>query len=153
MMAEKDKLETRITDCADRLSQATKMIGSLGGERARWAQRSKELAEQYACLVGDMTVASAMCTYLGPFDRRFRSEATAEWLRTLRSRGVRCSSARSFSLASVLGDPATVRRWKLHGLPSDVFSVSSAVMMARSAKPPLFIDPQTTASRWVRDCT
>ena len=47
-----------------------------GGERARWGNRSRELAEQLACLTGDVTVCSGICTYLGAFDRSFRAEAT-----------------------------------------------------------------------------
>ena len=93
--AERSQLEARLQATGDRLRTATKLIGSLGGERVRWGTRSRELAEQLSCLVGDMTLCAAMCTYLGPFDRQYRAEGTREWLGALQRRGIRCSSTRS----------------------------------------------------------
>ena len=39
---------------------------------------------------------------------------------------------------------------QLHGLPADAFSIDSGVIMTKARNPPLFIDPQTTATRWIR---
>ena len=36
------------------------------------------------------------------------------------------------------------------GLPSDSFSITSAAIMHAADRPPLFIDPQSTATRWLK---
>ena len=148
VIREKETLQTRITDCADRLARATRLIGGLSGERTRWGQRSKELSEEHACLVGDLLTCAATCTYLGPFTQTYRADATTEWLQTFRSLGHRCSP--DFSLVKVLGEDIRVGEWKVHGLPSDDFSVHSAVIMSHAARAPLFMDPQSTATRWIK---
>ena len=66
-----------------------------------------------ACLVGDVSVAAAMCTYLGPFHGRARAEMTAEWLKAFRTHGLRVS--RAFSLTSVLGDPIEIGEFERQG--------------------------------------
>ena len=99
--------QARIDDCTSRLDRATRLIGGLGGERTRWAQRSRELAEQHAYLAGDLSVAAAFCAYLGPFSQGYRADASAEWLRAVRARGLR-SSKGNFSLAGMLSDPLQV---------------------------------------------
>ena len=55
-----------------------------------------------------------------------------------------------FSLAAVLGEPVAIREWKLQGLPSDSFSVDNAIIMMRSSRYPLLIDPQDQAGQWLR---
>ena len=106
ILAERDALQQQIRDTTNRLQRATKLIGGLGGERTRWSQRSKELSETYRCLVGDVTVAAAMVTYLGPFEQAYRADAQAEWLRFVKGArdGLRCSPTRDYSLVGVLGD-------------------------------------------------
>ena len=78
--------------------------------------------------------------------------ATADWLRTIKAvkDGLPATPTRQFSLVHVLGDPILIDDWKIHGLPADQFSIDSAVIMKNASKPPLFIDPQTSASRWIR---
>ena len=78
VVSEKESLQGQISDSTNRLARATKLIGSLGGERTRWAQRSKELAEALKCIVGDVAVCAAVCTYLGPFEQAYRSDAMLE---------------------------------------------------------------------------
>lgn len=179
MVHEKEALEHQIMETTQRLNRATKLIGGLGGERTRWSQRSKELAEQYRCLVGDVTIAAAIITYLGPFSQTYRAEACADWLRTAKGvkDGLKITPRADFGLQRVLyarlwnsnsaqhacshraaslcpaccrGDPIRIDEWKLHGLPADAFSLDSAVIMSRARHPPLFIDPQSTATRWIR---
>ena len=48
------------------------MIENLGGEKGRWGNLAKELAEFYIRLTGDVLVASGLMGYLGAFTAKFR---------------------------------------------------------------------------------
>ena len=60
-----------------------------------------------------------------------------------------CASA--FKLATVLGEPVKIRDWTIDGLPNDSFSVDNAIVMSKSRRWPLIIDPQGQANKWIRN--
>lgn len=47
------------------------------------------------------------------------------------------------SLTSFLVDQATVGEWNLEGLPTDELSIQNGIMVTRSSRYPLMIDPQS----------
>lgn len=51
-------------------------------------------------------------------------------------------ASEDFDFASFLADPKDVRDWSIAGLPADSFSVENGVMVTRSTRWPLMIDPQ-----------
>lgn len=51
--------------CEEKLDRAQKLIGGLGGEKARWTQVAAELGERHTRLVGDMLMAAGFIAYLG----------------------------------------------------------------------------------------
>lgn len=48
----------------------------------------------------------------------------------------------TFSLATTLGHPMTIRAWSLAGLPADNFSVENGIIVTNSSRYSLLIDPQ-----------
>jgi dynein heavy chain len=55
-----------------------------------------------------------------------------------------------FSLANTLGDPLKIREWNTMGLPADQFSTENAILVTRSRRWSLMIDPQSQANRWLK---
>jgi dynein heavy chain len=53
-------------------------------------------------------------------------------------------------LTEFLVDQATVGQWNLEGLPPDELSVQNGIMVTRSSRYPLMIDPQGQAIHWIR---
>ncbi len=51
-------------------------------------------------------------------------------------------SSPNFTFVSFLSDAGDVREWNLQGLPADAFSTENGVMVTRSSRWPLMIDPQ-----------
>ena len=49
-----------------------------------------------------------------------------------------------------LVDAATIGDWNLEGLPSDELSVENGIMVTRSQKWPLMIDPQSQGLGWIK---
>ena len=48
----------------------------------------------------------------------------------------------TLDLAGFLADPATVRQWNLQGLPAGSFSIQNGILITRSQRWPLIVDPQ-----------
>jgi dynein heavy chain len=67
----------------------------------------------------------------------------------LSARGVPASE--EFNISEFLVDQVTVGEWALQGLPSDELSVQNGIMVTRSSRYPLMIDPQGQASYWIKN--
>eukprot|EP01018_Ginkgo_biloba_P030066 Gb_35567 [translate_table: standard] len=48
----------------------------------------------------------------------------------------------NFKLASILGNPVTIRDWVIEGLPNDTFSIDNGILVSAARRWPLLIDPQ-----------
>lgn len=56
----------------------------------------------------------------------------------------------NLALTEFLVDQATVGQWNLEGLPPDELSVQNGIMVTRSSRYPLMIDPQGQAIHWIK---
>ncbi len=52
-----------------------------------------------------------------------------------------------FALAATLGEPVQIRAWTIAKLPNDSFSIDNAIMLYKSNRWPLMIDPQGQANK------
>lgn len=59
---------------ADRLDLATRLLNALGSEKGRWGQIIIDKDEEINVIVGDVLIASAFISYIGPFSKGFRDE-------------------------------------------------------------------------------
>ena len=63
-----------------------------------------------------------------------------DWHEECVRRQIPCSEI--FSLSDTLGEPVKIRAWNIAGLPVDAFSVDNGIIVAKSRRWPLMIDPQ-----------
>ena len=54
------------------------------------------------------------------------------------------------NVVNFLVDQGTIGEWSLEGLPSDDLSIQNAIMVTRSSRFPLMVDPQGQALRWIK---
>lgn len=146
--AKKDKLEKEVEDCKKRLERAQKLIESLGGEKVAWKEHSKRLGEDFITVTGDTLIASGTIAYLGPFTASYRSLIVEKWAEDCKQREI--PSSDTFSLHNCIGNPVTIRSWNIDGLPRDSFSIENAVIMSKSSRWPLLIDPESQANKWIK---
>jgi dynein heavy chain len=142
-------LELQVEQCSNRLARAASLIDGLGGEKVRWREMSDDLQVEYDNVTGDILLASGVIAYLGAFTVQYREEATEGWASILRGQGISC--AERFKLADTLGEAVKIREWTIQKLPNDAFSIDNAIMLERSDRWPLMIDPQAQANKWVRN--
>lgn len=121
------KLQANVELCMKKLERATEIITGLGGEKDRWEQAAENLGRVYHNLTGDVLIASGVVAYLGPFTIQFRAQQIKRWIGSCLARGIVCSQ--DFQLATVLGNPVDIRAWNIFGLPSDAFSIESAIII------------------------
>lgn len=100
-------------------------------------------------LVGDVAKACAFVSYCGPFNAAFRSKLVENYFgQDLVDRSIPLTP--DLEMTNFLVDQATVGTWSLQGLPSDDLSTQNGIMVTRSTRYPLMIDPQSQAVNWIK---
>jgi dynein heavy chain, axonemal len=149
-MAEKTKLEDNAAMLQRKLDQASSLINGLASERVRWGEDSKMFADTKRRLLGDCAVACAFISYCGPFNAHFRHYLVADkFTSDCRRRGVPVT--KDLDVISFLVDVGTIGDWALQSLPSDPLSTQNGILVTRSSRYPLLIDPQGQAITWLRN--
>ncbi|KAM9486846.1 dynein axonemal heavy chain 7-like [Clarias gariepinus] len=146
---QKTELENQVALCSKKLERAEQLTGGLGGEKTRWTETAQSLGELYINLTGDILISAAIVAYLGVFTLSYRQSATEEWIELCKARGIPCSKI--VSMKRSLGNPVKIRSWNIAGLPSDSFSIDSAIIISNARRWPLMIDPQGQANKWVKN--
>jgi dynein heavy chain len=144
----KNDLKTEAKKLENNLKRAENLINGLQAEYSRWAESIGSLKEKLHGLVGDTVVASAFLSYAGPFDSIYRSGLLYRWNSLVDKEKLQRSQ--SFSLPSFLSCNAEIRKWNLQGLAKDSFSIENAIIIKKSIRWPLLIDPQNQAGRWIK---
>eukprot|EP00931_Biecheleriopsis_adriatica_P036383 TRINITY_DN2095_c0_g1_i5.p1 TRINITY_DN2095_c0_g1~~TRINITY_DN2095_c0_g1_i5.p1 ORF type:complete len:4649 (-),score=1173.32 TRINITY_DN2095_c0_g1_i5:61-14007(-) len=130
------------------MDAANKLLSGLSGENARWTEDSKNFALRRKRLIGDVGCVCAFVVYCGPFNSEFRDKLYGQFLAETKKRGV--PGHEVVEQVSFLVDQASIGEWALEGLPSDELSIQNAIMVTRSSRYPLMVDPQGQANRWIK---
>ena len=146
---EKVSLANQVDMCEKKLVRAGKLISGLGGERARWTENVQVLGEELTNTTGDVLISSAIVAYLGVFTAEFRDDYVTHAVTDVKSKGIPGSSV--VKLEKVLGNAVQIRDWNLAGLPRDSLSTDNAIIMSKSRRWALMIDPQGQANKWIRN--
>ena len=149
MVRKQDELAANIDMCGKKLVRAEQLIGGLGGEKDRWSQMAKDLGELYIRITGDVLVSSGLVAYLGAFTLAYRDKVLDAWSIQCKERKIPCSDV--FNLSATLGQPVLIRDWHIAGLPVDDYSTDNGIIVDKSRRWPLLIDPQGQANKWIKN--
>lgn len=125
--------------CEKRLSNAAKLLDLLSDEGKRWEATVTELNQKAEFFLGDVFLAAATLSYLGPFVGRYRERLISKWHKMCLEAYLKVSD--KYSLVNTLGDPVQIRDWNMAGLPSDSISIDNAIIASKTSRWPLMIDP------------
>ena len=148
ILEEKEKLGRELSVSDIRIQRSSILTGGLKEEHDRWKQKSLEFTNSIKNLLGDAYLSSAFISYCGPFTADFRKNLLSLWLSKCQALKLPVNS--NFSLQAVMSSPFQIQDWKIASLPSDSFSIDSAVIATNSQKWPLIIDPQQQAKKWIK---
>merc|ERR1719399_310316 len=146
--AEKNRLikEAQLTE--GRLKRADVLTVGLKDEAIRWAETCKRLGAEIVQLSGDVFMAASSIAYYGPFTGVYRQELVERWTQGCKDNEIPCSD--SFNLSDKMGNALQMREWAIQGLPSDSVSINNGVMVTRTKRWPLLIDPQEQGVKWIK---
>lgn len=130
------------------LERAATLIEGLSGERLRWTETVKQLDIEFDYLPGDCLLSIAFISYTGPFVSKYRDILMKLWTKSIRDMKIPNNS--KYEIKAFLSDPATIRNWNINGLPNDDFSTENGIIINRSSRWPLVIDPQLQALKWIK---
>jgi dynein heavy chain len=147
-VAKQDSLTREMELCGIKLTNATKLIEGLGGEKGRWETTVASLGKDYDLLPGDSLVAAGMVSYAGAFTGEYRHDFLNLWNETEEKENI--VKKASVTLVNVLGDPVQVQQWAVSGLPNDNLSVENGIILETARRWPLMIDPQRQANKFIK---
>ncbi|KAK9841874.1 hypothetical protein WJX81_008571 [Elliptochloris bilobata] len=145
---QKQALEDDAASTTRRMAAANALLGALAGEEGRWTQLSKDFDDQIQRLTGDCAVASSFVSYLGPFNREFRELLLARDFVGACER-MRIPATPDLKVSAFLADEAEVGEWVIQGLPTDDLSVQNGILVTRTTRFPVLVDPQGQGRAWL----
>lgn len=149
-MAEKRRIEDGAMALQRKMVMASQLIGGLAGERVRWTEDSNNFSDLKRRLVGDCAAACAFVCYTGPFNQEFRRYLVEEkCVNDCQLRGVPITAG--LDLISFMVDIGTIGDWNMQGLPADQLSIQNGILVTRSSRFALMIDPQGQALSWIKN--
>ncbi|KAL0241591.1 hypothetical protein GEMRC1_006826 [Eukaryota sp. GEM-RC1] len=134
----------------ERLQLANRLVNGLSSEKVRWSESVESLKERDINLVGDVLLAAAFVSYIGPFDRQFRhSLLDDDWIPFLKNSKIPVSDQCDPLL--LLTNETRIASWSNEGLPTDTVSVENASIVSNCERWPLIIDPQLQGTSWLKN--
>jgi len=135
--------------CERKLNLAQRLVGALGSEQERWSQAIVDLGEYLTVVIGDVLLASAFVSYVGPFNKQFRDEIINEnFIPFFESNNI--PKSLDPNPLGVLTDDAQTAGWNNNGLPPDRVSTENGAILTNSKRTTLMIDPQLQGVTWIR---
>ena len=127
--------------CERQLVNAGKLLDLLGGEGDRWEKTIVALGQEKIELMGNIFLAAAQISYVGPFTGVYRDKIEEAWRQRCAERAIPITEGAD--LTKIVGNPVEIQSWAVAGLPSDAVSVRNGILATRTKRWPLLIDPQT----------
>lgn len=140
-----------------KMKLAGTLTNDLSSENVRWGINVVQLQNEKDLLVGDVLLASAFISYIGPFTKPFRDELiNKHWVPYLRkaANGESIAMSEESNPLLILTDDAQIAQWNTQKLPADRVSTENGAIVVTTVsmgRRPLIIDPQLQAIAWIRE--
>ncbi|KAK9890592.1 hypothetical protein WA026_011959 [Henosepilachna vigintioctopunctata] len=147
-LRQKEELNRKAELLRLKLERAAMLVENLSGEAQRWGEAVVSLDAFYELLPGNCLLSTAFISYLGPFVSHYRAQLMKLWIDQVKALDIPCNS--DFNIINFFSDPTLVREWNMQGLPADSFSTENGIIVTKSSRWPLLIDPQCQAMKWIK---
>eukprot|EP01022_Parablepharisma_sp_SALTPOND_P021165 TRINITY_DN4086_c0_g1_i1.p1 TRINITY_DN4086_c0_g1~~TRINITY_DN4086_c0_g1_i1.p1 ORF type:complete len:4151 (+),score=615.43 TRINITY_DN4086_c0_g1_i1:13469-25921(+) len=146
--AQKKQLMQEIEGTRKKIDRARELLDLLKTENRRWNDQKADMQARHKNIVGDMLISSGIIAYLGIFPFSYRESCIASWSVILQKLGI--AKTENYTLFNALGDPLQKLIWQKLKLPTDTVSTDNAIIIEKSTRWPLMIDPQLQAVDWIK---
>jgi dynein heavy chain len=156
--AEKQEAMDSVERGQRKLDLAQRLTNALANENVRWAQNIVQMEADKLLLTGDVLLASAFISYVGPFTKDFRDKLLVKTFAPFLKENFQkiCGEGNSIPLSEeanplpILTNAAEIAGWNADGLPADSVSTENGAIVSNSARWPLLIDPQLQGIKWLK---
>jgi dynein heavy chain len=177
--ADKQEAMDAVEKGQKKLDLAQRLTSALAAENVRWAENVLVMEAEKELLTGDVLLASAFISYVGPFTSTFRTRLLEKvfvpYLKNnfAKQLGIDLNAApvevdpededaepvekgpvipmsASADPVKILTNAAEIAQWRSDTLPSDQVSTENGAVVVSSARWPLIIDPQLQGIKWIR---
>jgi len=131
-----------------KLRAAKDLIDSLELNRVRWEKDKNNYNNLKIRLIGDVGISCAFLAYCGAFNTQFRSKIVDTQFKKIAG-GMKFPFNDDLDLISFLVTADKIGSWGLMGLPNDELSKQNGIIIDKSKRFPLIIDPQNQARTWL----
>lgn len=131
-----------------RKQRADVLLKGLSAEKQKWIVCTRMLSSKYTTVTGDVLLSAGYITLIGGYDQRFRNKVIQKWTKTLTDEGFQCS--KEFVFTELFGDSYKIRKWHANQLPHDTMSVNNALVIEKTKRFSLLIDPQMQGITWLK---
>jgi dynein heavy chain, axonemal len=150
VMDDKANAEAEAERCASKLDLAQRLVNALGSESSRWAQAIVDAEQALTLIIGDVLMASAFVSYVGPFAKKYRDQIIDQkFTKFFADNNIPCTPGKT--VIDILTTPALVAKWNTEKLPPDSVSTQNGAILFNSARYSLIIDPQLQGITWLKE--
>lgn len=105
--------------------------------------------EDSKLIAGNCAVGAGMVAYAGPFTAKYRTRMEKLWEAKLKEIGI--DHQAGVTMRAILGVPVIIQAWNIAGLPKDDTSTENGVIIDKTKRWPLMIDPQNQANKFIKN--
>ena len=135
-----DDLKASIDKTILQKRRSDTLMKGLNAEQQKWVVCSRMLNSKYETVQGDVLLAAGYITMAGGFTQKYRLELVSDWQRCLKEAELPCSEL--FGFQELFGDNFKIREWHANQLPPDTFSTDNGLILEKTKRYRLIIDPQ-----------
>ncbi|KAK9454647.1 dynein heavy chain, N-terminal region 1-domain-containing protein [Dipodascopsis uninucleata] len=139
LISDVQHIKSEMSKVEQKVTRSVTMLASLSSESERWRQESKFLIERTSTLAGDSLLVAGLLVYCGIFDQQFRAQIVSSWQEYLRD--IHISYQTQNSAPDYLATMQQKVDWHSNNLPEGEFYEENALMIERSMRYPLIVDP------------
>lgn len=90
-----------------------------------------------------------MIAYAGPFTSQYRQELEGSWVKNVMQ--LQIKHTKDITMKKFLEIPVITQSWNINGLPKDDTSTENGLIIEKTRRWPLMIDPQTQANKFIKN--
>lgn len=143
-----DDLKEKIDSTILRKRRADTLMKGLNAEQQKWVVCTRMLNSKYDTVQGDVLLAAGYITMAGGFTQKYRLDLVTEWQKCLKKSELQYSEI--FGFQELFGDNFKIREWHANQLPPDTFSTDNGLILNKTRRYRMIIDPQQLAWNWIR---
>lgn len=97
---------------------------------------------------GNSIISAAMISYGGAFTSEYRKKLQKSWVQSIHQKKVDLED--DTNLVTFMGRPVQIQQWTMVGLPKDENSIENGLIIEKTRRWPLMIDPQGQANKFIK---